>query len=216
MPVVPTGFLVGVGMVAVAWSCSDQPVSPPPAEKDGLSLTVRLDKPAYQMDEPIDLHFQLRNGAGRVLYVSDGFLAPAYHEAGPGRHFEVSVTPEAGNELTFRSGMSSEGRALSVRKVFRLDPGATYAGSIRLSAGAAADADRDKLPHGERGGHLEDAAQNRAHRLGKDGQKYRVALRYRVDPESQGPLETPDAFQPDQLWTGVLYSAPVTLEIVAR
>src|SRR5262245_37987217 len=78
--------------------------------KDGLSLTVSLDNKVFAPADEIFVRFRLKNETDQDLYVGDGFLAPGYHEAGPGRHFEVHVTAETKSPLYFWSGTATEGR----------------------------------------------------------------------------------------------------------
>ena len=186
------------------------------AKKDGLSLTVTLDKKSYGPADEIVLRFALKNESDKVLFVGDGHLAPDYHEAGPGRHFEVHVESGGKDALYFWSGLATEGRAAGIRKVFKLKPGEEYKGSIRLSAGIERDEKRAELPHEQRGGSFEDKASHKRHILGKDGQRYTVELRYQVDPKSHGVWKAPADFKDELLWKGTLTSAPVKFEVSAK
>jgi hypothetical protein len=185
------------------------------ARKDGLSLVVRLDKKVYQPEDPVKLSFTLKNETDRELFIGDGYLAPDYHEVGPGRHFEVHLIAEKRSPLRFWSGLMTEGNTSGIRKVFKLKPGETYKGVIRLSAGAK-DRDFARQPHEERGGSFEDKTTRRKHVLGKDGRKYTVRLRYQVNPTSHGVWKPPADFKPEQLWKGVLTTTPLSFEIKAR
>src|SRR5262249_44011621 len=153
---------------------------------DGLSLSVSLDKKVYRPADEVKLSFKLKNETDKDMFIGDGFLAPNYHEAGPGRHFEVHITAEKQTPLYFWSGMATEGNASGARRIFALKPGKTYEGFIRISAGAKNDEKRAVRPHEQRGGSLEDKKTHKKHVLGKDGRKYTVALLYQVNPKSHG------------------------------
>src|SRR5262249_553800 len=139
--------IVGVALMAALASAPDEKTKAGYAKKDGLSLTVTLDRKSYGPADEIVLHFALKNESDQLLFVGDGHLAPDYHEAGPGRHFEVHVKSGGKDALYFWSGLATEGEASGVRKVFKLKPREEYKGSIRLSAGAAKDKKRAELPH---------------------------------------------------------------------
>lgn len=186
-----------------------------PATKDGLSLAVRTSKKVFAADEPVDMFFTLKNESGKDLFIGDGFLAPKYHEAGPSRHFEVLATVKPRTHLRFWSGQLTEGRASGARRPFLLKPGGTYSGSIRLSAGAANDAQRASRPHEERGGSFEDVTTEKTHTFGTDAHKYSVVLRYQVVKDSHGIWEPPADYQADLLWKGALDSRPVEFEVAA-
>jgi hypothetical protein len=205
--------VVGV-VVAAAAAVADE--KPGHAKKDGLSLTVTLDKMTFEPADEIVVRFALKNETDKDLFVGDGYLGPDYHETGPGRHFEVHVKSGEKDPLHFWSGMLTEGTTAGIRKVFRLKPGEEFKGIIRLSAGAAKDADRGKLPHKDRGGTFEDKGTRKAHVLGKDGRKYTVELRYQVNPKSHGVWEPPADFKNELLWKGELTSAPQEFEVSAR
>src|SRR5436853_631744 len=81
---------------------------------------VTLDRKAYTVRDDLTLQFTLKNESGRVMYVSDGWLAPKHHEAGPGRHFEVHVKAGGTAPLYFWSGVLTEGETSGIRKVFKL------------------------------------------------------------------------------------------------
>lgn len=209
-------FIVGVAlMVASAPAPNDKP-KPGYAKKDGMSLTVTLDKKSYGPADEIVLQFTLKNESDKVLFIGDGHLAPDYHEAGPSRHFEVHVKSGGKDALYFWSGMATEGRAAGVRKVFKLKPGEEYKGSIRLSAGIERDEKRAEMPLEQRGGSFEDKASRKRHVLGKDGQGYTVELRYQIDPDSHGVHEPPADFKHELLWRGSLSSAPLEFEVSAK
>src|SRR5262249_26337074 len=125
---------VGLCLLTASAGPGGTKMKPGYAKKDGLSLTVTLDKKVYGPDDEITLRFALKNETDKVLFLGDGYLAPKYHEAGPGRHFEVHVKVAGDEPLYFWSGMMTEGRTSGIRKVFELKPGESYKGSIRLSA----------------------------------------------------------------------------------
>jgi hypothetical protein len=177
-------------------------------EKEGLSLTISLDKAAYRLGEEIKLSFELKNVSNRDMFIGDGFLAPDYHEAGPARHFEILITADDRKELRFWSGASTEGGTAGVRKVFPIAPGGTYGGRIRI--GREID---PKLAHEERGGSLEEKETGKRHVLGIDGKKYTLILRYQVNPRTHGVVKPPSGFADALLWTGSLDSQPLALEV---
>jgi hypothetical protein len=207
---------VVAGVTLTAASAPAPEPKPGYAKKDGLSLTVTLDKKTYGPADEIVLRFALKNESDRPLFIGDGHLAPDYHEAGPGRHFEVHVKSGGKDALYFWSGTATEGTASGVRKAFKLKPGEEYKGSIRLSAGTERDEKRAELPHEQRGGTFEDKASRKPHVLGKDGQRYTVELRYQVDPESYGVWKPPEDFKDEVLWKGSLTSSPLRFEVSAR
>jgi hypothetical protein len=211
-------LVVASSLLALVASAAPVPdrLKPGTAKKDGLALTVTLNKQAFAPDDEIVLSFQLKNETDKVLFVADGYLGPKYHEAGPGRHFEVHVTANETAPLYFWSGMATEGRTGGIRRVFKLKPGESYTGTIRLSAGAANDRDFASRPHEERGGSFENIATRQRHVLGKDARKYTVSLRYHVDPESQSAWEPPEDFKQELLWRGELRSSPVSFEIAEK
>src|SRR4051794_12940711 len=153
----------------------------------GLSLTVTLGKRLFGPADDVEVAFTLKNESDKVLFVGDGHFAPRYHEAGPGRHFEVHVTAPGKRPLHFWSGMLSSCTASGIRRVFPLRPGESYKGTILLRAGGE---DRTR-----RGGSFEDVAARQAHKLGEDGRTYAVSLRYQVNPESHGVWEPPAGFK---------------------
>jgi RNA polymerase sigma factor (sigma-70 family) len=183
------------------------------AKKDGLSLTIGLDKKRYRLSDEVKLSFKLKNETTKDLFVGDGWLAPKYHEAGPGRHFEVHITADRKSSLTFWTGMLTEGQTAGIRKVFKLKPGETFEGTIRISAGAEKDAEFAKRLHELRGGSLEDNQTRKKHVLGKDGRKYTLTLRYQVNPDSHGVHDPPAGFKEKLLWKGKVTSIPVEFEI---
>jgi len=178
--------------------------------KDGLSLTISLDKKKYKPDEKITLHFELKNVYEKAMWVGDGFLAPEYHEAGPGRHFEVHVTADEGHQLYFWSGAETEGPQGAVRRVVALESGATYKGDIRLYRRFAAG-----QPPDEQGGAFEDTETRRNHVLGVDGHLYQVTLRYQVDSRTHRVWEALSDFSAEGLWEGVIDSAALVFEVHA-
>src|SRR5260370_31420928 len=84
-------FIVGVALMAASAPAPDEKPKAGYAKKDGLSLTVTLDKKSYGPADEIVLQFALKNESDKLLFVGDGHLAPDYHEARPCRHFEVHV-----------------------------------------------------------------------------------------------------------------------------
>jgi hypothetical protein len=186
------------------------------AKKGGLSLTVTLAKKAYGPADEVTLRFALKNETDKVLFIGDGFLAPNYHEAGPGRHFEVHVKVSGDEPLYFWSGMGTEGESAGIRKVFKLKPGEVYKGAIRLSAGAEKDRKFAELPHEQRGGSFENKVTRKGHVLGKDGRMYTLELRYQVDPQTHGVWQPPADFKDALLWKGELTSGPLDFEVSGR
>jgi hypothetical protein len=212
-------MLTAVSTIGVLLAISLAPAPPDKpgyAQKDGLSLTVRLDKKSHGLADEVVLRFVLKNETDKVLFVADGSLAPGYHEAGPGRHFEVHVKAGGKESLYFWTGMATEGRTAGIRKVFKLGPGEQYKGAIRLSAGVEKDRKRAEQQHEQRGGTFESPVSRRSHVLGRDGRKYTVELRYQVDPESHGVWQPPADFKTGLLWKGKLTSAPLTFEVSDR
>jgi hypothetical protein len=141
-----------------------------------VAATISLARKVYQPDEEITLKFQIKNVSDKPLYVGDGFLAPAYHEAGYMRHFDVLLTAEEETHLRFWSGLSTKCESIGCRKVFRLNPGQSYDGSIRLSAGRENDKNFASRPHEDRGGSFEAISARKPHVLGVDGKKYSLVL----------------------------------------
>ncbi len=212
----PAFCLVGAALLAAPAPLPVEKQRAGYAKKDGLSVTVTLDRKSYGPADAIVLHFALKNETDRPLFVGDGYLAPSYHEAGPGRHFEVHVKSGGKDALYFWSGMATEGHTSGIRKVIRLKPGEEYRGSIRLSAGIEKDEKAATVSHEQRGGSFEDMATCKRHVLGKDGRYYTVELRYQVDPKSHGVWEPPADFKDASLWKGSLTSAPLEFEVSAR
>jgi hypothetical protein len=206
-------FLTGLAFTAASALAPIVRATPGYAKKDGLSLRVTLDKKVYGPDDEIVLRFALKNESSKLLFVGDGYLAPGYQEAGPGRHFEVHVKSGGKDALHFWSGTGTECHTAGLRKVFPLKPGEEYKGSIRLSAGAAKDKAFAELPHERRGGSFEDKASHKGHILGKDGRRYTVELRYQVGSKSHAIWEQPAEFKDELLWRGVLTSAPLEFEV---
>jgi hypothetical protein len=206
-------FAVGIGLMAVSAPLPVEKSKAGYAKKDGLSLTVTLDKKAYGPADEIVLQFVLKNESDKIRFVGDGFMAPNYHEAGPGRHFEVHVKSGGKDALYFWSGTATEGRTAGIRKVFKLKPGEQYKGTIRLSAGIVQDEKRAELPHEHRGGSFENRASRKPHVLGKDGRQYTVELRYQIDPDSHGVWDPPADFKDELLWKGTLTSAPLEFAV---
>jgi hypothetical protein len=173
---------------------SDQPAPSGKAEKvPALALTVRLDRESYKAGDRVELRFDLRNAGPDVLWIGDGWLAPVYHEVGPGRHWELNAADTDGVRLRYWSSMLTEGRASGVRHVFRLEPGKSYTGVVVLSEGSFAT-----------------VATDRRHRLGLDGKRYTIALNYTMN-DSFGVHNPPQDFVPRLLWKGVVVSNAVSL-----
>jgi hypothetical protein len=206
--------LVGVALTATSAPAPVQKPKAGHAKKDGLSLTVALDKKSYGPADEVVLRFVLKNETDKALFVGDGYLAPGYHEAGPGRHFEVHVKAGRKAPLYFWSGLLTEGHTSGIRKVFKLKPGEEYSGPIRLSAGAEKDKKYAALPHEERGGSFEDKAGRQGHVLGKDARTYTAELRYQVN--GRGAWKPPADFKDELLWRGSLTSAPLEFEVSAK
>src|SRR5262249_45305378 len=161
---------------------------------------------SFTPNDEIKVSFKLRNETDRDLFVGDGYLGPGYQETGPGRHFELHVTAEKKSPLYFWSGTMTEGHTSGIRKVFKLKPGQTYEGFIRVSAGAANDKNFANRPHEDRGGSFEDKTTHKQHVLGKDGRRYTLELLYQVNPESHGVWKPPGDFKDELLWKGTLKS----------
>jgi hypothetical protein len=191
-------------LLLVTPAFADPPADPGAAKQKGLTLLTALDKVTFTTDDDIKLAFVLKNETGKDLFVGDGFLAPAYQEAGPGRHFEVHLA-DGKDSYHFWSGTATEGRASGVRKVFRLKPGESYKGSIWLRRPAPKQGE-------ERGGSFENRRTNKQHALGKDGTKYTVVLRYQLN-ENYGVWQPPADYRAELLWTGVVSSKPLAFEV---
>jgi hypothetical protein len=180
--------------------------------KDGLSLLIRVDKKVFAPGDAVTVRFRLRNETDHDLFVGDGFLGPAYQEVGPYRHFELHLTADRKAPLYFWSGQLTEGRTSGIRKVFKLQPGQSYEGSVCVRA--AGKEDFAKQAPEERGGSLEDRTTRKKHVLGQDGRKYLVELLYQVNPEYRGAWEPPADFKEELLWKGAMWSGPIEFEVV--
>lgn len=174
------------------------------AKQNGLTLLTALDKVTFAPTDDIRLAFVLKNETGKDLFIGDGFLAPAYQEAGPGRHFEVHLS-DGTDSFYFWSGTATEGRASGVRKVFRLKPGETYKGHVWLVRRAPKQGE-------ENGGRFENRRTHKQHALGVDGKKYTVVLRYHVN-ENHGVWQPPTDFRAALLWKGTVESKPLAFEV---
>src|SRR5262249_2769106 len=177
--------------------------------------TISVDKKVYGPADEVKVSFKLKNETDRDLFIGDGYLGPAYQETGPGRHFELHVTADDRSPLDFWTRTTTEGHTSGSRKVLKLEPGQTYEGAIRISAGAARDRKAAERPHEERGGFLEDKTTHKNHVFGVDGRKYSVELHYQVNPKSHGVWEPPADFKDELLWKGTITSGPVVFEIAA-
>jgi hypothetical protein len=186
------------------------------AKKDGLSLTVSLDKTAYRPGEDITLSFMLKNESGKDLYVSDGYLGPGYQEVGYKRHFELHLTDENDAQLRFWSDQQTEGSTLGIRKVFRLKPGETYAGSSYLVASGRKEIKVAGIAQKTQSGTVEDKKTDRRHALGKDGRRYSLSVVYQVDPKTHSVWQPPKEFKDELLWKGALKTSPLTFEIADK
>jgi len=205
--------------VALAPAPMDRPAKklrPGFAKTDGLSLSVTLDRKAYGPADEVTLRFVLKNESNRALFIGDSFLSPGYHEAGPGRHFEVHVKAGGKARLYFWSGMLTKCGAGGIRKVFKLKPGEVYKGAIRLCAGTEKAGKLAQRLLEQRGGSFEDRATRKAHVLGKDGRRYTVELRYRVNPQSHGVWQPPADFKDQMLWKGELTSSPLQFAVTGK
>jgi hypothetical protein len=211
-------LLLGGALLGLLLGLGAAPAAPAPLRAriaqtrlGGLSLTVRLDKQAFGPADEVALSFELKNESGKELFVGDGYLAPAYHEAGPGRHFEVLVTADGKAPLYFWSGTLTEGHTSGIRRPFRLAPGEAYRGVIVLRAGAAQAG--KKAPRS--GGSFENKLTRRQHVLGKDGRRYAVKLSYQVGPGG-GVWQPPAGFKQELLWRGQMTAGPVELTAFDR
>jgi hypothetical protein len=191
-------------------------LKPGQASKGGLSLTVTLNKQTFRPADEIVLSFVLKNESKQVLFVGDGYLGLAYHETGPGRHFEGHVRAAERTPLLFWSGILTEGRTCGIRRVFQLKPGQSYTGSLRLSAGRENDANPANRKQEDRGGSFEDQNARQAHVLGRDARRYTVSLRYQVRPDSHGVWQPPADFKKELLWQGELTSSPIPFEVLDK
>jgi hypothetical protein len=160
---------------------------------DALQLSIRSQRQVYRAGDKVDLHFTFLNRSKTGLFLSEGWLAPEHHETGPDRHFELQAVAEPSTALFFWSERLTEGESGGIPKIRYLGPGETYQGTISLSAGS-----------------FEDKRTRKAHRLGRDASKYRVALQYFVG-ENFGILEPPKDFDETLLWMGMLVSNEVAV-----
>jgi hypothetical protein len=206
--------LVGLLLVLSATTmCAQEKPEPGFAKKDGLSLTVSLDKKTYRPGEDITLFIKIKNESDKDLYIGDGYLGPEYQEVGYKRHFELHLTDENNAQLHFWSNQGTEGNTLGIRKVFRLKPGETYAGSFYLVASGRKEIKVAGRAEKTRSGTVEDKKTDRKHELGKDGRRYSLAVVYQVDPETHGVWEPPKGFKNELLWKGALKTSPLAFEI---
>jgi hypothetical protein len=183
--------------------------------RNGLALLIRLNKKVFGPEDMVDVSFTLTNESDNAMYIGDGYLGQDYQEAGPTRHFEVHATPADQKPLTFWSGMMTEGETSGIRKVFRLAPGESYDGAIRLAAGAAREMDFVNVRHEERGGSFA-APDDKKHVIAVDARRYSVSLVYQVDPMTHFPHLPPAEFKDQILWKGRMASEPLTFEVMPR
>lgn len=181
-------------------------------QQSGLSFIVSLNKKEYLPTDAIVLSFSLKNESGKEMFLSDGYLAPDYNEAGPGRHFELEVVPDGKPLLYFWSGKLTEGRTSSIRKVFKLMPGDAYSGTITLRLRVVQNKNQPLDPNLD-SGKFEDSATGKNHVLGKDGQKYSVVLRYQVKTKSFVIWKSPGDFRNDLLWVDSIESRPIEFAV---
>ena len=152
-------------------------IAPVPEKKPALELTAQLDKVWYKSGEKVSLTFTLKNVSGATLWIGDGFLAPAT-EVGPGRHFELAVKNDD-TDFRYWGRISTEGKTMGIRKVFKLKPGDTYTGGFVVSDGGLAT-----------------MKTNTSHKLGVDSAKYTLKLVYQVNPKTHGVWQPPKDFDP--------------------
>src|SRR5262245_47695649 len=162
-------------------------------DKSPIHFSIRLEKKSYRPGEIVELLFRLENRSTGTLYVADGFLAPGYHEVGPARHLELLASDEDKTQFRFWSDLATEGEASGARRVFRLEPGKSYSGSVTISAGS-----------------FETISKRKKHSLGKDSKTYTPALKYEVN-EHFYVHEPPKGFDKKLLWKGTLNSNEVVL-----
>jgi hypothetical protein len=167
-------------------------IAPVPEKKPALELTAQLAKVWYKPGEKVSLTFTLKNVSGAELWIGDGFLAPAT-EVGPGRHFELAVKNDD-TDFRYWGRISTEGKTMGIRKVFKLKPGDTYTGGFVVSDGGLSTIKTDKR-----------------HTLGVDSANYTVKLVYQVNPKTHGIWQPPKDFDEEMLWHGVITSNPLTL-----
>lgn len=206
--------LVGLFLVLSATTMGGQEKPGPGfAKKDGLSLTVSLDKKTYRPGEDITLSFKLKNESDKGLYIGDGYLGPEYQEVGYKRHFELHLTDENKAQLQFWSDQGTEGNTLGIRKVFRLKPGETYKGSIYVVASGRKEIKVADIVQRTRSGIVENKKTDRRHKLGKDGKRYSLSVVYQVNPETHGVWQPPKEFKNEFLWKGELKTSPLVFEV---
>ena len=185
-------------------------------KKDGLSLSSSLEKKSYRPGEDITLSFKLKNESEKVMYIGDGYLGPQYQEVGHNRHFELHLTDENNAPLQFWSDQLTEGTTSGIRKVFRLKPGETYAGSLYLVASGQKEIKVADIVQKTRSGIVENRKTDRRHVLGKDGHKYSLWVVYQVDPATHGVWQPPKEFKDELLWKGMLKTSPLAFEITDK
>jgi hypothetical protein len=185
-------------------------------KKDGLSITVSLEKKSYRPGEDITLVFKLKNESDHEMYIGDGNLGPQYQEVGHKRHFELHLTDENNAPLQFWSDLVTEGDTSGIRKVFRLKPGETYAGSFYVVASGRKEIKVAGIVQKTQSGIVENRKTDRRHELGKDGHKYSLSVVYQVDPESHGVWQPPKEYKDELLWKGTLKASPLTFEITDK
>jgi hypothetical protein len=212
-----TFVLAGVLLVLLAMTgFSQEQAKPGFDKKDGLSLTVSLEKKSYQLGEDITLSFKLKNEADHDIYIGDGYLGPQYQEVGHKRHFELHLTDENNAPLQFWSDQLTEGHTSGIRKVFRLKPGETYAGSLYLVASGRKEIKVADIAQKTQSGIVENRKTDRRHELGKDGHKYSLWVVYQVDPATHGVWQPPKEFKDELLWKGAVKTSPLAFEIADK
>ena len=207
---------LGIVLSATSVHALDEKPKAGYVRKDGLSLTVSLDKKSFRPGEDITLSFKLKNESDKDLYIGDGYLGPSYQEVGYKRHFELHLTDENKAQLQLWSDEGTEGNTLGIRKVFRLKPGATFEGSIYVVASGRKEIKLGGIAQKTRSGKVDDIKADRRHVLGKDGRRYSLSVVYQVDPKTHGVWQPPKEFKNELLWKGALKTDPLAFEITDK